>query len=345
MSKNSRLCPSFIQAALWSGAAIALGAFGCVSDPDDTPLGVAGASTSTSGSSSVAGTAASNPVAGSGSLGSAGTAAGGSLSANAGAGGGGGGFSAGGASAGGGGASSGGAGGASAGGGNGGAGGSGGVAGSGSPGGSSGAGGAGTDCSTLALCDGFEGDAPGMGKSPWKVTQGNGYSVVVDTTQAHGGTHAVHISAPTGAGSGVLRETSTFPAADSWGRAYMRFKAASGGHQMFIAVLVQGGDQFRLLNTLGSDKIQLNEQNGDKFFPSSTTVPMEKWFCYEWHVTATSAAVYLDGKQLTDATPTGWSVNNAQSLQIGYQRFQAGPSAGEIWLDDVAVSDKQIGCQ
>lgn len=109
--------------------------------------------------------------------------------------------------------------------------------------------------------------------------------------------------------------------------------------------VITSNDQFRLFNTLGSDKIQLNEQSGDKFFASATTVPMEKWFCYEWHVTPNSASVYVDGKQLTDATPTGWNISNAQSLQIGYQRFQAGTSAGEIWIDDVAINTAQIGCQ
>lgn len=228
---------------------------------------------------------------------------------------------------------------------------SGGASGSGGKGGSGGGstagsgGGGSADCSTYKLCDGFEGDAPGMGKSPWKVTQGSGYTVAVDTTQAHGGTHSIHITAPTAAGSGVLKETSTFPATEFWGRAFMRFKAAAGGHQMFIAVLVQGGDQFRLLNTLGSNVVRTNEQNGDAFFASKTNIPMETWFCYEWHVTPTSAAVYLDGKELTDAAPTGWKISNAQTLQIGYQRFQTGPSTGEIWLDDIAVNDKQIGCQ
>lgn len=207
-----------------------------------------------------------------------------------------------------------------------------------------GAGGGSSDCKSFKLCDDFEGDAPGTANSPWKVTQGSGYTVTVDTTQAHSGSKAVHISAPTGTGSGVLRETKTFPATDFWGRAFMRFKTASGGHQMFIAVITQS-DQFRLFNTLGSDKIQLNEQSGDKFFASATTVPMEKWFCFEWHVTQNSASVYVDGKQLTDATPTGWNITNAQSLQIGYQRFQAGPSAGDIWIDDVAINTSQIGCQ
>ncbi|MEP7050753.1 MAG: LamG-like jellyroll fold domain-containing protein [Pseudomonadota bacterium] len=225
--------------------------------------------------------------------------------------------------------------------------GSGSTAGAGGGGGSAGSGGSGggsVDCKAFKLCDDFEGDAPGMGMSPWKVTQGGGYTVMIDTTQAHSGMKSVHITAPVDPGSGVLKETSTFPATEFWGRAWMRFKAASGGHQMFIAVITSG-DQFRLLNTLGSDTFRLNEQNGDKFFASATTIPMEKWFCYEWHVTATSASVYVDGKELTDASPTGWKITGAQSLQIGYQRFQKGPSAGEIWLDDIAINTAQIGCQ
>lgn len=324
MSKHSQSGSWLVRGALCFGAAAAVGALGaCGSDTSAPHYGNLGSSVSGGGSGGSVSAAGANTVAGGGATSFAGAATAGSSS------------------------STGGAGASSAGSSNGGSGGSGALGGAGGSGGSGGSSGGGSsaDCSTFKLCDGFEGDAPGMGKSPWKVTQGSGYTVAVDTSQAHGGTHSVHISAPTGAGSGVLRETSTFPATEFWGRAFMRFKAAAGGHQMFIAVLVQGGDQFRLLNTLGSNAAQLNEQNGDKFFASKTTIPMETWFCYEWHVTATSASVYLDGKELTDAAPSGWKISNAQTLQIGYQRFQAGPSAGEIWLDDIAINDEQIGCQ
>ncbi len=325
MSKPSESGSQFVRNALGYALTLAVGAVvatGC-SDTSGPHSGGAGASSSSGGAAGSGNAAGATAVAGGGATSSAGAPAGGA-SPTAGS-----------------------SGSSSAGSSNGGSGGNAALAGAGGSagGGQAGSGGGGsTDCSTFKLCDNFEGDAPGMGKSAWKVTQGNGYTVVVDTTQAHSGTHSVHISAPIKSGSGVLRETSTFPATEFWGRAFMRFKAAAGGHQMFIAVLVQGGDQFRLLNTLGSNAVRTNEQNGDMFFASKTNIPMETWFCYEWHVTATSASVYMDGKELTDAAPTGWKISNAQTLQIGYQRFQDGTSAGEIWLDDIAINDKQIGC-
>jgi hypothetical protein len=230
-------------------------------------------------------------------------------------------------------------------------GGSGGSTAGGSSGGSSGSGGGGgaggggsADCKSFKLCDDFETDAPGMGASPWKVSQGSGYTVAVDTAQHHSGMKSVHIMAPTGTGTGALTESKTFPATDFWGRAWMRFKAASGGHQMFVAVNVQG-DQYRLFNTLGTDTFRTNEQKGDAFYDSGTKIPMETWFCFEWHIAASGASIYLDGMEMTKAKPTGWTVPSMSSLQIGYQRFQAGTSAGEIWLDDIAINTTQIGCQ
>jgi hypothetical protein len=217
----------------------------------------------------------------------------------------------------------------------------------GSAAGAGGSGGGGsTDCSGFALCDDFEGDAPGAGMSPFKQMMQGQYmlEVVDDMTQAHSGTHAVHITAPTGTGVAALTENTTFngdTASDWWGRVFLRFKAASGGHQMFIAVNASG-NQFRLFNTLGSDTIQLNDQKGDKFTALASQVPMDTWFCYEWHMTPTETTVYVDGVQ--DPAAPGWMVSGATSLQIGYQRFQSGPSTGEIWIDDVAINTSQIGC-
>ena len=39
----------------------------------------------------------------------------------------------------------------------------------------------------------------------------------------------------------------------------------------------------------------------------------------------------------------GGEVSGATSLQIGYERFQAAKTAGEIWIDDVAIGTSQIG--
>lgn len=215
-------------------------------------------------------------------------------------------------------------------------------AGNGSGGGPTGAAGGSASCSTFQLCDGFEGDAPGKGTSPWTVTGGTNITVVTD--QKHGGAQSLHIAAPnTSNFAATIQEKKTFPAADFWGRAFLRFKGDGGGHQMYIAVNLSG-DQLRLLNRLGSDNAQVNFQKSDKFYNTNFKIPMETWFCYEWHVTTSAVNIYIDGKAQT-TNPAIPGITGGTSLSLGYNRFATGTAAGELWIDDVAVNDKQIGCQ
>jgi hypothetical protein len=310
------------------------GVLACSSTVDDTPIGGG-----TAGANNTSGSGGSSPSAGTSSTSAgtamvtAGTATGGSSagsgttagSSNGGAAGASGGTTTGGTAVGG----------TSTGGGSGG----------GSSGGSAGSGGGGSvDCSTYKLCDDFEGGPLGMGTSPWKTQSGGGYTLELATDQAHSGTHSVHIAAPTATGSAHIVETKTFPATDYWGRAFLRFKAPPGGHQMFI-MMSAPNDQIRILNMLGnSAKVQQNLQSSDKFTSSATLIPMEKWFCYEWHANTSGVHVYLDGTELADAAAT-WSGSGGTSLTIGYQRFQTGTAAGEIWIDDVAINTAQVGCK
>jgi hypothetical protein len=303
------------------------GASGCVDTPDETPVGSAAGSPATAaGSGGAASSGGTGMVTVGGTTATAGATTGGAAAGGSSAGGSTGGTTSGGATTGGNAGASGGT-----------------TAGGGGAGGGSGGGGS-TDCSAIKLCDDFEGGPLGMGTSPWKTQSGGGYTLELVTDQAHSGTHSVHISAPTTTGSAHIQETKTFPATDFWGRSFLRFKAPSGGHQMFIAMAVPG-DQVRILNMLGnSAQVRQNLQSSDVFKASTTTIPMEKWFCYEWHANASGVHVYLDGTELTDAAAT-WSGATGTSLLIGYQRFQAGTAAGEIWIDDVAINTAQIGCK
>jgi hypothetical protein len=150
--------------------------------------------------------------------------------------------------------------------------------------------------------------------------------------------------APSSTGSAFITETKTFPAADFWGRAWLRFKGAAGsGHQMNIYVALSG-DQLRLLNRNGAEAIKINFQKTDQFYNSKTTVPQETWFCYEWHVSTTATHVYKDGVELTDVG-TVPGITGGTSLSLGYQRFQTGSATTDLWIDDVAVDAAQIGCK
>jgi len=205
----------------------------------------------------------------------------------------------------------------------------------GSPGGTTGT----TDCASLKLCEDFEATALG---STWKSQMGNGFTIGLATDQFHGGKQSVHLTASTATSSAFISTMKGFPAADFWGRAWMRFKLGAGGHQMYIYV-ISGGTQLRVFNRLGSNEnAQINIMPGDQFNDSKIAVPQEKWFCYEWHITATQSEIFLDGKA---GAAKGPGVNNPTALYLGMQRFQSGGAAGDIWIDDVALSDKQIGCQ
>jgi hypothetical protein len=212
--------------------------------------------------------------------------------------------------------------------------------------GASGAGSVASGCATFQLCDDFEGAAPGEATSAWKMIKNGGYVVETVTTQAHSGTHSVHAMATGGSGYAYIEETKTFPATDLWGRAYLRFQAPSGGHEVFVGldtnVNEPQGDQVRLLNNLGGGKITTNRRSDDKSKTSSTSIPMGSWFCYEWHETPTELHIYLDGNELTDVGEM-WVEPTLVSLVLGFERFSGG-TAGDVWIDDVAVNSAQVGC-
>ena len=204
----------------------------------------------------------------------------------------------------------------------------------------------GASCATAGyqLCDDFEGTPPGPGSS-WTIIK-NGYTVETVTTQAHSGTHSVHVMATAGGGYGYIEETKTLPATDFWLRAYLRIQAPSGGHEVFAGADTNmsepAGDQVRYLNNLGNGKISTNRRTGDQGKTSGTAIPMGSWFCYEVHQTPTTVHVYLENKELTDVA-TMYAEPTFVSLVLGLERFGGG-TPGDIWIDDVAVNATQVGC-
>ncbi|MEO7035351.1 MAG: hypothetical protein ABI548_15610 [Polyangiaceae bacterium] len=205
-------------------------------------------------------------------------------------------------------------------------------------------GGAAADCSKFKLCDGFEGDAPGKGASPW-TTSG---TVEVVTDVFHSGTHSVHMMAAAGNAINInISEKKTFPSTDSWGRAWVQIKATSTEHQMYIGINLSG-NQARLLNRLGSDIPQVNFQSPDSFYAAGVKFTQGMWFCYEWHVTDTAISIYIDGTKQSLKNGTAGDAPGAKggtALLLGFQRFGTGSASADVWYDDVAVNDTQIGCQ
>jgi hypothetical protein len=71
------------------------------------------------------------------------------------------------------------------------------------------------------------------------------------------------------------------------------------------------------------------------------------WQCWEWHTAAdNSLQFYVDGKVVPGMAVTAadnWPFPNFNKLYLGWLDFSAGPT-GNMWIDEVAVGDAQIGC-
>lgn len=208
-------------------------------------------------------------------------------------------------------------------------------------GGGSGSGGTGTSVGCSAkVCQDFEKDLD----ATWALKVSGEFTAKIDTAQFHGGSHSLHVVAPNKTNSAWLTiQSDKFPAADFWGRAWYRITGPKGGHQEYI-IAPASGNELRILNRkTDSENMGVNTQTPDKWYLTNTPVPQSTWFCYEFHVTATATTVYPNGKEATEVKPPG--VTGVKSLSFGWQRWQTGGGDGEMWIDDIAIGDKQIGCE
>jgi hypothetical protein len=214
----------------------------------------------------------------------------------------------------------------------------------------SGEGGAGCAAANVKLCDDFEGVAPNAAGSAWTFVMNGGYTIAVDTTVAHSGKNSVHANFGAAGGYAYMSETKTFPATDWWGRAWMRFMAPGGGHQVFAGAVsmtpfTQQGEMMRYLNDNGGNTFSMNIRSTDKVANSTAAIPVGMWNCYEWHHTATAATIYIDGKMVLAVQGAGWNglASTYVAMVLGAERFGGGKT-GDVWIDDVAVGSAQIGC-
>lgn len=259
--------------------------------------------------------------------------------------------------------------------GGGGAGGVGGAAGgNGGAGGTAVGGSGGNPCATAIFCDDFESYAAGAApKGPWKVTTNQG-TVAVDTMHAHSGKNAVH-ALTTGAQAYEsafmgLEGAPIFPVSNDgfFGRMLIYATQVPADVVHWTIVQAEGpvpgqnitkayyryGGQY---NTRFMANYDSGPAASDCWRHSTTTIPMNKWACVEWQFDGPTNTLrfWLDGKALDDLTVMAkgdgcisqgtmgnWYAPAFNAVRMGWEHYQQGP--GEIWIDDVALDGKRIGC-
>lgn len=93
---------------------------------------------------------------------------------------------------------------------------------------------------------------------------------------------------------------------------------------------------------------------------SATLLPVAEWACVEWRfaVATNEMQLWLDGTELTDIHVTGsgegciandlngqWTAPPAfQTLYLGWEHYQQAANPIDLWVDDVVVDTKRVGC-
>ena len=233
------------------------------------------------------------------------------------------------------------------------------------------------------LFDDFEahetGRAPGP---PWKEeTYKSGAVVTVDGRHTFSGSQAMHVVAPAGAnyrrGYVAIHLRGTFPQLQSgmFGRAMVWLDEVPGASPVHWTLLQGEGrsadDRYNSIYRLG-----LLEQGGRQLMAnfettppvktdcrqrSALTLPVRRWACIEWRFEAASdeSQFWIDGNEITHVKGRATAADACRghdledrwlapprfdSLYMGFERYGDTVNDQNLWIDDVALSTRRVGC-
>jgi len=213
----------------------------------------------------------------------------------------------------------------------------------------------------------------------WKVNKSSSSSIAVDGLHVHGGKFAVHIKVVPGQQStAMISEAVTFPATPNafYARMFVYFSpdvpsASSADPDMHCGFLLGNGnnDRGKVQAGLGLPGVGAAKQwlsysiffgsPSFEFGPrSQSVIAANQWQCVELFEDGSDPKteirqVWVDDKELTElrtdsAKAAGGQVNHLpprwDSVSFGIWEYHKIPTLSDIWIDDIRVSGKKIGC-
>ena len=237
-----------------------------------------------------------------------------------------------------------------------------------------------TPCVTTAteFCDDFEAGSLDMQK--WKMNKPSGSaSITVDDVHAHGGKYAAHIKVvPNQQSTAQITESVTFPMTPNlfYARMFVYFSpdipaSSTANPDMHTGFLLGNGNNDRGnvqaglgLSGAGSNKQWLSfsifyADPKFEFGPSSKSmIAANQWQCVELledgsNPTTEIRQVWVDDMEVpelrTDSAKAAGGQSNHlppkwASVSFGIWEYHPIPTLSDMWIDDVRVSAKKIGC-
>ncbi len=209
---------------------------------------------------------------------------------------------------------------------------------------------------TLPLCESFEN---GLDGNLWKTTKAGDATLTVDDVHAARGTKALHVKTTAGGGSNFayIKETKTFPATNNvlYGRMFVWFEDAltTDGHFSLAEgagsgtpAVIRFGGQFKAFG-VGTD----SGSSGDWTDSDRTKlVPTQTWICAEFQFDGPTNTfhVWWDDmeRSMLSSGPSKhatFTMPTFNSLWFGWWMYNLAEPQ-EIWIDEIAVDYKPIGC-
>jgi len=208
-------------------------------------------------------------------------------------------------------------------------------------------------CSTAGVlfCEGFENTSlPG-----WGFLQNNG-TVGADSVHVYRGSSALHAhqnaAAPGAGATGVVIATPTYPSTDIYLRAFVYLPGpAPAGIATFLRVQESMAAQYSLDLQISDGKLRSRASRSNTNALSNTSLPLDRWACVEWQIHLAASGfvkAWVDGLEVTgiSGTQDTRATTVYDWLVVG---LDTGSTAGsqparELWLDEVALDNKPIGC-
>ena len=231
--------------------------------------------------------------------------------------------------------------------------------------GTGGSAGAAPGACTHKLCEDFETGATGALSDGWTKLKGYGAGAASDVglagDQFHSGKQALKSSSMATGQTRAQRSLSALGATASkhWGRIFYKVqspatKPSSGVlHVTFVGLM--GNSENRVVdiveNTQGKHQWLYNNPDDNGSLGSAYDWTFDDaWHCAEWFVDvgAKSYKFFSDSKEVPSIGFTGKNdaqMSDYKSIIVGAEFYQMPPTPFVMWFDDLAIDDKQVGCQ
>jgi hypothetical protein len=209
-------------------------------------------------------------------------------------------------------------------------------------------------CSGGILCDTFEEGT--IDSTKWPSVAQTGATAVVDTQNAHSGTHALHVhvdAVPSGSTYDALLENDSIALPPVvYSRFWVLLPGTLPAQSTSYVGYIEGTSPYYGINlgTIGSHPQLTDFGSPSSLLTSTSNVSLANWMCIQTTIDTTSGStgnitISFGGSVVSDLTSSGVWTGPIGQFHVGaWVPASAPQSAFDVWIDDVYLDSAPVGC-